>query len=37
MDIHVVNFEETFSKFDERLSYKIIAQMNNYHFKIVRC
>jgi mannose-6-phosphate isomerase-like protein (cupin superfamily) len=36
MDIHVVNFEETFSKFDERLSYKIIAQMNNYHFKVVR-
>ena len=36
MDINVINFEEKFSKFKERLSYKIVAQMNNYHFKLVR-
>ena len=36
MDISVINFEEKFSKFHERLSYKIIAQMNHYHFKLVR-
>lgn len=36
MDIPVINFEEKFSKFNETLSYKIIAQMNDYHFKIVR-
>ena len=36
MEIKVVNFEEKFSKFSERLSQKIIAQMNNYHFNLVR-
>ena len=36
MDIEVINFEKKFSKFSERLSYKIIAQMNDYHFKVVR-
>ena len=36
MDINTINFEEKFSKFKKRLSYKIIAQMNNYHFKLVR-
>jgi len=36
MDINVINFKEKFSKFKERLSYKIIAQLNNYHFKLVR-
>ena len=36
MEISVVNIEEKFSKFTERLSYKIIAQMNDYHFKVVR-
>jgi mannose-6-phosphate isomerase-like protein (cupin superfamily) len=36
IDVSVINFEEKFSKFDEQLSYKIIAQMNDYHFKLVR-
>ena len=36
MDIDVINLEEKFSKFKERLSYKIVAQMNDYHFKLVR-
>jgi mannose-6-phosphate isomerase-like protein (cupin superfamily) len=36
MDISVINFKEKFLKFHERLSYKIIAQMNHYHFKLVR-
>jgi len=36
MDISVINFEEKFKKIDEQHSYKIIAQMNNYHFKLVK-
>ena len=36
MEIKVINFEEKFSKFSEQFSYKIIAQMNNHHFKLVR-
>jgi mannose-6-phosphate isomerase-like protein (cupin superfamily) len=36
MDISVVNLEEKFAKFEEQLSPKIIAQMNNYHFKLVK-
>ncbi len=36
MDIAVVNFEEKFSKINDLHSYKIIAQMNDYHFKLVR-
>jgi mannose-6-phosphate isomerase-like protein (cupin superfamily) len=36
MEIKVINFEEKFSKFSERFSPKIIAQMNDYHFKIER-
>lgn len=36
MEIKVINLEEKFFKFSERLSYKIIAQMNDYHFKLVR-
>ncbi len=36
MDINVVNFAEKFSKLEELHSYKIIAQMNDYYFKIVR-
>jgi mannose-6-phosphate isomerase-like protein (cupin superfamily) len=31
-----INFAEKFSKFSERWAPKIIAQMNDYHFKIVR-
>jgi mannose-6-phosphate isomerase-like protein (cupin superfamily) len=34
--IPVVNLEEKFRKIKELHSYKIIAQMNNYHFKLVR-
>ncbi len=36
MDISVVNFKDKFKKIHEQHSYKIIAQMNNYHFKLVR-
>jgi mannose-6-phosphate isomerase-like protein (cupin superfamily) len=36
MDIEVVNFKDKFKKVDELHSYKIIAQMNNYYFKIVK-
>jgi mannose-6-phosphate isomerase-like protein (cupin superfamily) len=36
VDISVVNFGEKFRKIKEQHSYKIIAQMNNYHFKLVR-
>ena len=36
MDISVVNFKDKFKKIHERHSYKIIAQMNNYHFKLVK-
>ncbi|OGN93859.1 MAG: cupin [Chloroflexi bacterium RBG_13_50_10] len=36
MEIKVINFEEKFSKFTEQRSLKIIAQINNYHFKIER-
>ena len=36
MDIPVINLEEKFAKIKEQLSPKIIAQMNNYHFKIVK-
>ena len=31
-----INFSEKFSKFSEHWSPKIIAQMNNYHFKLVK-
>ena len=36
MNVSVVNFEDKFNKIREQHSYKIIAQMNNYHFKLVR-
>lgn len=36
MDTKVVNIEEKFSKLDELHAYKIIAQMNDYYFKIVK-
>lgn len=31
-----VNFEEKFGRFSEQWSPKIIAAMNDYHFKLVR-
>jgi mannose-6-phosphate isomerase-like protein (cupin superfamily) len=36
MDIEIVNLQEKVSKIDELHSYKIIAQMNDYYFKIVK-
>ncbi len=35
-DISVVNIAGKFAKVREMHSYKIIAQMNDYHFKLVR-
>jgi len=31
-----INFQEKLAKFSEQWSPRIIAQMNNYHFKIAR-
>lgn len=36
MDIHAINFIEKFTHFDELWSPRIIAQMNDYHFKLAR-
>lgn len=36
MSFSSINFEEKFSKFTDLWSPKIIAGMNNYHFKLVR-
>ena len=36
MDIEVINFEKKFVKIKELHSYKVIAQMNDYYFKLVR-
>ncbi len=36
MDYSAINFEEKFVKFSEHWSPKIIAQMNDYHFKLVK-
>ncbi len=36
MDVNVVNFKDKFSKIDELHSYKVVAQMNDYFFKIVK-
>ncbi|MBC8496151.1 MAG: cupin domain-containing protein [Anaerolineales bacterium] len=36
MDQHTINFQEKFTKFSEHWSPKIIAQMNDYHFKIAK-
>ena len=36
MDFKSINFNEKLSKFSEHWKPKIIAQMNNYHFKVVR-
>ncbi|MBC8503517.1 MAG: cupin domain-containing protein [Anaerolineales bacterium] len=36
MDHKPINFQEKFSKFSEHWSPKIIAQMNDYHFKIAK-
>jgi mannose-6-phosphate isomerase-like protein (cupin superfamily) len=36
VDIPVINLDEKFAKIKEQLSPKIIAQMNDYHFKLVK-
>ena len=36
MDLKAINFDEKFKKFTEHWSPKIIAQMNDYHFKLVK-
>jgi len=36
MSIPVINFEEKFAKIKDLHSYKLVAQMNDYHFKLVR-
>ncbi|RPI90116.1 MAG: cupin domain-containing protein [Chloroflexi bacterium] len=36
MDYQSVNLQEKFAKFSEHWSPKIVAQMNNYHFKIAK-
>jgi len=36
MELKCINFNEKFSKFSEHWAPKIIAQMNDYHFKVVK-
>lgn len=36
MNIAVVNLTEKFARIDELHAYKLVAQMNDYHFKLVR-
>ena len=36
MDFKSINFNEKLSKFTEHWKPKIIAHMNNYHFKLVK-
>ena len=36
MDYQAINFQDKLTKFSEHWSPKIIAQMNDYHFKIVK-
>ena len=36
MELKSINFKEKLSKFSEQWSPKIIAQMNDYHFKVVK-
>ncbi len=36
MDVNIINIKDKFSKIDELHSYKVIAQMNDYYFKIVK-
>jgi len=36
MKYPIINLEEKFSRFSEHWSPKIIAQINDYHFKLVR-
>jgi mannose-6-phosphate isomerase-like protein (cupin superfamily) len=36
MDYQPVNFQDKLAKFSEHWSPKIVAQMNDYHFKVVK-
>ena len=36
MKYSAINFEEKLAKFSEHWSPKIVAQMNDYHFKLVK-
>jgi len=36
MEIKAINFQEKLAKFSDHWSPKIIAQMNDYHFKLVK-
>lgn len=36
MNIEVINFAEKFDKIKELHKYRVIAQMNNYYFKLVK-
>jgi mannose-6-phosphate isomerase-like protein (cupin superfamily) len=36
MELRPINFNEKLSKFSEHWKPKIIAQMNDYHFKVVK-
>ena len=36
MENSIVNFSEKFKLFDEFWTQKIVAQMNDYHFKVVK-
>ena len=36
MDYLPINFQDKLAKFSEQWSPKIIAQMNDYHFKVVK-
>ena len=36
MNMHSINFSEKLAKFSERWSPKVIAQMNDYQFKLVK-
>jgi mannose-6-phosphate isomerase-like protein (cupin superfamily) len=36
MDYAAINFQEKFAKFSDHWSPKIIARMNDYHFKLVK-
>ena len=36
MDLQSINFDSKFTKFSEHWSPKIVAQINDYHFKLVK-
>ena len=36
MELKAINLQEKLAKFSDHWSPKIIAQMNNYHFKLVK-